>query len=65
MCFYVEALDELYEVLVGAGVRSVSEPVTPTVGPNAGGRAVYMIDPDGIRVELVQTSRSLTGAARR
>ena len=31
-------------------------PVTPTIGPNKGGRAVYMIDPDGFRVELIQSS---------
>jgi gluconolactonase len=34
----------------------VSPPVTPTIGPNKGGRAVYMIDPDGFRVELIQSS---------
>jgi hypothetical protein len=32
--------------------------VTPTIGPNAGGRAVYMIDRDGIRVEFIETRRS-------
>ena len=37
---------------------SVTPPVTPTIGPNKGGRAVYMIDPDGIRVEFIQTSRT-------
>jgi hypothetical protein len=35
-------------------VEFVSAPVTPTAGPNTGGRVVYMKDPDGIRVELVQ-----------
>ena len=30
----------------------------PTIGPNTGGRAVYMIDPDGIRVEFIQTART-------
>jgi hypothetical protein len=32
--------------------------VSPTIGPNKGGRAVYMIDPDGIRVELIQSVRT-------
>jgi hypothetical protein len=32
--------------------------VTPTIGPNKGGRAVYLIDPDGFRVELIQTATS-------
>ena len=40
------------------GVKSVSAPVTPTIGPNKGGRAIYMIDPDGVRVELIQSSKS-------
>jgi lactoylglutathione lyase len=58
VAFYVDDLDALYAVLTARGVRSVSAPVTPTIGPNEGGRAVYMIDPDGIRVELIQTRRS-------
>ena len=51
-------VDEWFEILTKAGVKSVSAPVTPTIGPNKGGRAVYMIDPDGYRVELIQSSRS-------
>jgi lactoylglutathione lyase len=58
IAFFVEDLDGLYERLVSAGVGSVSAPVTPTIGPNKGGRAVYMIDPDGIRVELIETRQS-------
>jgi lactoylglutathione lyase len=60
IAFFVDDLDTLYAELVDRGVRSVSEPVTPTIGPNEGGRAVYLIDPDGIRVELIQTPRSFT-----
>ncbi len=56
--YFVDDLDALYSDLVAKGVESVSAPVTPTIGPNKGGRAVYMIDPDGIRVELIQTTRS-------
>jgi lactoylglutathione lyase len=58
VAFFVEDLDGLYEDLRAKGVASVSAPVTPTIGPNAGGRAVYMIDPDGIRIELIESSRS-------
>lgn len=58
IAFFVDDLDALYADLVARGVRSVSAPVTPTIGPNQGGRAVYLIDPDGIRVELIQTRRS-------
>ena len=58
IAFHVDELDPLYEQLTAAGIRSVSPPVSPTIGPNKGGRAVYMIDPDGFRVELIQTARS-------
>jgi len=58
IAFFVDNLDDLYARLTDAGVGSVSAPVTPTIGPNVGGRAVYMIDPDGIRVELIETSRT-------
>jgi len=58
IAFFVDDLDTLYADLTTRGVRSVSAPVTPTIGPNEGGRAVYLIDPDGIRVELIQTRRS-------
>jgi lactoylglutathione lyase len=58
IAFYTDDCEGLYAELTAKGVRSVSPPVTPTIGPNKGGRAVYMIDPDGIRVEFIQTSRS-------
>ena len=58
IAFKVDELDALYEQLVALGVKSVSPPVTPTIGPNRGGRAVYLIDPDDFRVELIETQRS-------
>jgi lactoylglutathione lyase len=64
LAFYVDDLDELYERLRSAGVDSVSEVKSPTTGPNVGGKVVYMIDPDGIRVELLQTRLTLAGEPR-
>ena len=61
VCLFVDDLDRLYADLVGKGVEFVSEVQTPTWGPNEGGRLVYMKDPDGIRVELVQTKRRSDG----
>jgi len=58
IAFFVDNLDTVYDRLEASGVLSVSRPVTPTIGPNMGGRAVYMVDPDGVRVELIQTVRS-------
>ena len=61
----VDSLDSLYASLRAKGARFVSSPVTPTVGPNAGGRAVLLLDPDGFRIELVETARSLDGRSIR
>jgi lactoylglutathione lyase len=61
IAFYVDDCDALYEELTAKGVKSVSAPVTPTIGPNEGGRAVYMIDPDGFRVEFITTKRTFDG----
>jgi lactoylglutathione lyase len=58
LAFFVDDCDALYAELRAKGVPAVSEPVTPTIGPNKGGRAVYMLDPDGVRLEFVQTPRS-------
>ena len=58
IAFMVDDLDSLFAELAARGVDFVSEPVTPTTGPNTGGRAVYMIDPDGLRVEFMQSSRT-------
>lgn len=56
--FQVDHVDEWFEFLSQKGIKSVSPPVTPTTGPNKGGRVVYMIDPDGFRVELIETKNS-------
>jgi catechol 2,3-dioxygenase-like lactoylglutathione lyase family enzyme len=61
-CLFVDDLDMLYADLVAKGVEFVSEVQTPTWGPNEGGRLVYMKDPDGIRVELVETRKRSDGA---
>lgn len=57
IAFRVDDCDALYERLTAQGVASVSRPVTPTIGPNKGGRTVLMLDPDGFRVELLQPPR--------
>lgn len=58
IAFFVSDLQDLFERLSSSGVAAVSRPVTPSIGPNAGGRAVYMIDPDGVRVEFIETAGS-------
>lgn len=63
-CLYVDDLESLYARLLPGGARFVSPIKTPTAGPNTGGKVVYMIDPDGIRVELLQTAVTLAGEPR-
>lgn len=58
IAFNVDNLLELYEELTAKGVKSISPPVTPTIGPNKGGKAVYLIDPDGFRVELIESNQA-------
>lgn len=62
-CLLVEDLDGIYAELRGE-VEFISEPQTPILGPNQGGRVVYLKDPDGFRVELLQTPRTMTGELR-
>jgi len=45
-------------------VKFVSPIKSPDTGPNRGGKAVYMLDPDGIRIELLQTTKTLAGDDR-
>jgi len=54
VCFQVDSVDAIHARALAAGFRSVNPPVTPTAGRWIGGRSVYLLDPDGIRVELVQ-----------
>lgn len=53
--FVVSGLWGVYERLLAAGVSSfVSPPVDVDTGVNAGGRALYLRDPDRIIVELFE-----------
>jgi lactoylglutathione lyase len=58
IAFNVDDLAAYWADLKAKGVQAVSEPVTPTIGPNKGGKAIYVIDPDGFRVELIETSQT-------
>lgn len=55
ICLHVEDLEAVHNRLLKAGTPSMSaRPVVPTHGPNRGLQVVYVADPDGIRVELLQ-----------
>lgn len=55
VCFRVADLDALHAELLEGGASLQSGPVAITAGPNKGGCALYMYDPDGIAVELLNT----------
>ena len=55
LCFYVEGIDDVFGRLTELGFRARSAGVVDiTQGPNKGARSLYMLDPDGYRVELLQ-----------
>ena len=53
----VENLEETYLELKSKGVEFRSPPIEITHGANRGGWAVYLLDPDGITIELFQPPR--------
>lgn len=61
ICLLATHLRRFYDELVAAGVGAVSEPVLVASGPNEGRLAVYMIDPDGFRVELLEVLAEVRG----
>jgi lactoylglutathione lyase len=50
----VDDVKAFHEKLVEAGIEVINPPVGPTEGPNVGNLVMYVVDPDGIRVELIQ-----------
>ena len=58
VCFLTDDLEAECERLRGLGVPFRSPgPVTTTSGPNKGGKGIYVEDPDGNVVEVVQLAR--------
>jgi catechol 2,3-dioxygenase-like lactoylglutathione lyase family enzyme len=54
VCLATDDLDGALERLEAAGGRRMSDPVEIDAGVNAGGRALYVRDPDGHVLELFQ-----------
>lgn len=62
LCFYVKDIQGLFSRLVALGFNARSSAVVDIEsGPNSGSSAVYMLDQDGYRVELLQRSEKLSG----
>jgi catechol 2,3-dioxygenase-like lactoylglutathione lyase family enzyme len=58
VAFVVDDLPSAYEELTAHGVRFRSPPVLIEAGVNRGGYSAYMLDPDGITLELLQPPRA-------
>lgn len=50
----VDNLDAVLERIAVSGWRAAGKPQTLTSGPNAGKRVIYVRDPDGNTIELMQ-----------
>lgn len=50
----VDDFDGMLERLAADGVPAVSAPIVASAGPLEGRRVVYVMDPDRVRVELVE-----------
>jgi catechol 2,3-dioxygenase-like lactoylglutathione lyase family enzyme len=55
LCFDVPDIQAAYDELRAGGVRFRSAPVEITSAANFGARGVYLVDPDGITLELRQS----------
>ncbi len=54
MAFDVDDLRKRYKEMKAKGVQFKSEPLEVPAGPNKGGFAVYLTDPDGVTLEFIQ-----------
>jgi catechol 2,3-dioxygenase-like lactoylglutathione lyase family enzyme len=50
----VDNLDAVLNVIAASGWKTAGKPQTLKSGPNAGKRVVYVCDPDGTTIELMQ-----------
>jgi catechol 2,3-dioxygenase-like lactoylglutathione lyase family enzyme len=55
----VDDLDAVLQTIAASSWKAPGTPQTLTVGPNAGKRVVYVRDPDGTTIELMQTPAPL------
>jgi catechol 2,3-dioxygenase-like lactoylglutathione lyase family enzyme len=53
----VDDLDVVLDRIAASGWKAAGKPQTLTRGPNRGKRVVYMRDPDGVTIELMQVSQ--------
>jgi catechol 2,3-dioxygenase-like lactoylglutathione lyase family enzyme len=55
----VNDLDTVLNAIASSGWQAAGKPQTLKSGPNAGKRVIYIRDPDGITIELMQPPKKL------
>jgi catechol 2,3-dioxygenase-like lactoylglutathione lyase family enzyme len=56
IAFEVTDIDAVYQRMVEHGVRFTAPPATIPAGPMQGWRWTYFFDPDGVSMEIIQTT---------
>jgi lactoylglutathione lyase len=64
LAFLVDDIETMTANLTALGATPLSEPNEITAGINKGGKALYLHDPDGVMLELLQPASMTAGAAR-
>ena len=64
LAFLVDDIEGMVDRLTALGATPLSEPNDITAGVNQGGKALYLHDPDGVMLELLQPARFTAKAAR-
>jgi catechol 2,3-dioxygenase-like lactoylglutathione lyase family enzyme len=62
LCFLVDDLPAVYRELHSKGAHFRSQPVQIDAGVNRGAFCVYLLDPDGITIELLQPAKGAPDA---
>src|SRR5437588_11988627 len=57
----VENLDAILEKITASGWKAAGKPQTLQTGPNAGKPVIYVRDPDGTTIELMQMPKEVDG----
>jgi catechol 2,3-dioxygenase-like lactoylglutathione lyase family enzyme len=64
VCWEVDDLPTIFARLCAAGVESLAPPSVITEGPWRGARAAFLVDPDGLLVELIEPAGRGGGSGR-
>jgi catechol 2,3-dioxygenase-like lactoylglutathione lyase family enzyme len=64
LAFLVDDIETMTANLTALGATPLSEPNEITAGINKGGKALYLHDPDGVMLELLQPASMTAGTAR-